>query len=736
MSGMWRDYSADFIKKNRASSVSVMAAAFISALFLSLLCSLFFNFWRYEIEQIVLEEGDWQGRITGGIDENDLAVIQNFANVEKAVVNESLSEGPEVAVDIYFQNMRTIYQDMHLIAERLGLEDSAASCHELLLSRYMIHDPQDTDPPLLMAFYLVILGLMSLSLILIIHNSFAVSMNARIHQFGIFSSIGAAPGQICTCLMQEAAVLCILPVLAGSLAGIVLCFGAMSVMELLAAGVAGRHEAVFQYHPMVFAVSVLASLLTVFISAWLPAGKLSRMTPLEAIRSTGNLSLKKKKHSRFLTLVFGTEGELAGNALKARKKALRTSTLSLTLSFLGFTVMLCFFTLSGISTEHTYFERYQDLWDVMVTVKDAGIEDMRHAEKIKNLPGVRSSILYQKAAAVCIIPETEISGEVKSSGGLEAVTGGLTAAEEGDYLIQAPMIVMDDAGFEEYCRQIGIRPDVGGAIVLNRIWDSVNSNFRYKEYVPYIKEERDTMILHGIGQEGKAAEIPVLGYTQDAPVLREEYDNYALMQFLPLSLWNEIAAKIGIEETDTYIRVLAEEGITLTELNALEADILRLIGQEHTAESENRLQEKVDNDYMIRGYMVIIGALCALLAVIGIANVFSYTLGFLRLRKREFAQYMSVGMTPESMRKMFCIEALVIAGRPLVITLPLTVIFVGFMIRASYLNPAEFLAKAPAVPVAVFILVIFGFVSLAYYIGGKRIMNCNLSEALRNESAA
>ena len=93
-------------------------------------------------------------------------------------------------------------------------------------------------------------------------------------------------------------------------------------------------------------------------------------------------------------------------------------------------------------------------------------------------------------------------------------------------------------------------------------------------------------------------------------------------------------------------------------------------------------------------------------------------------------------MTPESMRKMFCIEALVIAGRPLLITLPLTVLSVGFMIKASYLDPAEFLEKAPMVPIVIFILAIFGFVSLAYYIGGKRMLGCSLADALRNDSVS
>ena len=48
---------------------------------------------------------------------------------------------------------------------------------------------------------------------------------------------------------------------------------------------------------------------------------------------------------------------------------------------------------------------------------------------------------------------------------------------------------------------------------------------------------------------------------------------------------------------------------------------------------------------------VIFGGFCVLLAVIGIGNVFSNTLGFVRQRKREFARYLSVGLTPEGMKR-------------------------------------------------------------------------------------
>lgn len=730
---MWREYSRSFVKNNPASGRTVMAAAFISAMFLSLLCSLGFNFWTYEVETIVREEGDWQGRITGVTDENDLAVIGDFANVDRVVVNETLSEEALVVVDLYFKNRRAIYGELPLITEKLGLEDKAAVYHETLLSRYLIHDPQDENPPLLLSFYLILLLGVSGSLILIIHNSFAVSMNERIHQLGILSGIGATPGQIFMCLMLEAGRLCVFPLLAGCGVGTGLGFGIIQMINFFAKDLVGRQEAVFQYHPLVFGITVIVSVLTVLISAGLPAGKLSRMTPLEAMRGTGEVGWKRVRHHRILNFLFGVEGELAGNALKAQRKALRTAAVSFTLSFLGFTVMLCFFTLSGISTDHTYFERYQDAWDVMVTVKDTEIKDWKQGEAIRALPGVRSSVAYQKAEAFCVVPEGDISEELEELG-MESVTGDSVIPGKEGYLVKAPIVIMDDSGFEDYCRQIGIVPETGGCVVLNRIWDSINSNFRSKEYIPFIKEQQGTVSLKNTAEAEQEVEIPVLGYTQKTPVLREEYDNYALVQILPLTVWGQIAGELEKAEDNLYIRILGTEGITEAELEELQSQISGMIPEEYTVETENRIQEKRTDDSMKRGMMVITGGFCVLLAVIGIANVFSNTLGFLRQRRREFARYMSVGMTPKSMKKMFFIEALILAGKPVLCTLPPTVLAVAFMIRASYLDPMEFLVRAPFVPIIVFILAVFVFVGLAYYIGGKRVLQYSLAETLKNDT--
>lgn len=729
---MWKDYSLSYLKNNRASSVSIMVAAFIATLFLALLCSLFYNFWTYEVEQIILDEGSWQARITGELYEADLAAIQNFGNVECVNVNQKLSRDDTVAADIIFHNIRTVYHDVPLIAEQLGPDRVSLDYHELLLSRYLVHDPQDKEPPLLVAFYLAILLVVSLSLILIIHNSFAVSMNARIHQFGIFSSIGATPGQIRTALVGEALMLCAVPVLTGCLLGTGLSLGAIQAVNTMAESAAGRHEAVFQFSAAVFAGSVALAFLTILISAWIPARRLSKMTPLQAIWNTDEPKIRKRRKAPVLSRLFGIEGELAGNALKAQRKALRTSTLSLTLSFLGFTAMLCFLTLAAISTDHTYFEKYQDVWDVMATVKDTPVSDLGQAGEIRDLQGVESCVVYQKAQAAVRIPKSGISGAVNARGGLKTVTGGHVTADADNYLVEAPIVIMDDQSFLQYCEQTGAAPGLDGAIALNRVWDAAGSNFRYKEYLPLVDEAQDKIVLQSAEQAENTAVIPILAYVQEAPALREEYDGHAFVQFMPVSLWNKISGQIGAADKDSYIRILAEEA-TLAALKDIESSVGTIIGQGYTLETENRVQERITNDNMIHGYMLVTGALCSLLAVIGIANVFSNTMGFLRQRKREFARYMSVGMTPSGMKKMFCIEVLVIAGRPVLITLPLTAAAVAFMIRASYLDPAEFLVQAPFVPILVFILAIFGFVALAYYLGGRKILQADLVDALRSD---
>ena len=737
--GMWRDYLSGYIKNNRSSSLSVMTAAFFSALLLSLLSGLFYNAWKYEAERIEQEEGGWHSRITGEFTEEDVGTVKNFANVRDAVVTEKGAESAEPALDIYFDDRGSVFTDTLRIAEQIGAAPERIVYNYQLLAMYLVRDSGDTAPRLLLPMFILVIFLASFSLIVIIHNSFAVSMNARIHQFGIFSSIGATPGQIRACLLQEAAALCAVPVIAGYLSGLAGSMGILQLVNVLSGDIAGRHKAVFGYHPLMLVLTLSVTIITIWISAWLPAVKLSRLTPLEAIRNTGELQLKRRKNSYLLARLSGVEGELAGSALKAQGKALRTASLSFVSAFMAFAVMQCFFALSGISTRESYFERYQGVWDIMVTVKDA--DAFEETGAIQGMSGLRSAVVYQKAMAERLITEEEMSGDMKSFGGFSHASGSGVTQTEGGWLVNAPVIILDDNSFQEYCEQIGAAPRSDGAVLLNRIRDVTNPDFRHPDFMPYLKKpdagENMVSVLRASGNEEMKAGIPVLAYTEKVPELREEYaarNHYELVHFIPASLWKEIRGQIGGAEEDSYIRVLGRENASLEELDKIQGKIGRLVSGKYTVESENRIREYETNNRQIKGLMTISGGFCILLALIGTGNVFSSTLGFVRQRKREFARYMSVGMTPGELRKMFCIEALVIAGRPVLISLPPVIVATGCMLRMSYVEAGVFLAEAPYIPILLFIQGVSGSVALAYYLAWRNIRKISLSEVLRDDT--
>lgn len=735
---MWRAYTADSIRRNKSYARSVAVAALLAALFLSLVCGVGYNLWTYDIDRISAQEGGWQGRITGALTETELAAIRAYPSVESAVKNETLSEPGQTVVDITFLSPRNIYGELPKITALLGLPEGAASYHTLLLSRYLIHDPVDKEPPLLVAFGLGVLTLAVLSVVFLLYTAFALSMGARIRQLGTLSSVGATPGQLRRGLMMEGAVLCGPPILLGALLGCGVGAGVIALVNLLGASLAGRQAAVFHVHPLVLGGTVLLSVLTVGISLWMPARKLSRLTPLSAIRFSGEGPVGKKTlRSPLLKLLFGVEGELAGNSLQARRKALRVSTVALTLSYLGFSLMLCFLALSEVSTEETYFNRYQDVWDVQTVVKDVSITAFPRTitNELKALPGAADVTVYQRGKGKALLPEADQSEALLGLGGYGALAQtGAEASPTGLFTVPVELVLLDDGAFRAYCGQAGVSPGLEGAVALNRIWDSRNSTFRNRAYVPFLKPGVTSLTLTKENGEGTVS-VSLLGYAQTPPVLREGYGDDALVLVLPASLWAGLADALGPAEGNLTIRALADGANreSLAALHTLEERITLPVKRAYSFTSENRLQEKRDNDVMLRGFRVILGGFCVGLALLGVANVFSNTLGFVRRRKREFARYFSLGMTRAEMGKVFAIEGLVIGGRPLAVTLPLTALALFGMLKASHLDAELFFRIAPVVPMAVFGLAILVFVGLAYYLGGKRLLSRDLVEAMGSE---
>lgn len=126
----------------------------------------------------------------------------------------------------------------------------------------------------------------------------------------------------------------------------------------------------------------------------------------------------------------------------------------------------------------------------MVTVKDTDISNFEMMQQVKNIEGIKEVTVYQRAEERIFLADAEQSEELMALGGLETVAS--DTKDDNGFWIDTQIVILDDASFMEYRSQLGVPQSQDGVIVLNRIWDSVNSNFRNREYVPFGKKDFDT----------------------------------------------------------------------------------------------------------------------------------------------------------------------------------------------------------------------------------------------------
>lgn len=740
---MWKEYSMGYLKANRAASLSLMAAVLTASAFLSLVTGLFYNLWADSVWRVRQEEGDWHAAFEGEFTAEEIQIMENFSNVQEVRVFREEGNAQACRAELILENPRSVYEDMPLLAEKLSIhpEDTARlTYHSDLLLPYLIYSPVEReDPPLLLPLYILVMLVSAAALLLIIYSAFEVTGSGRLHQLGMLQSVGASPGQVRMVLLQEAAALSLPAVLAGILLGNGLVYVFLSVAGRLGDSIRRQTdaaEAVFRYSPLVFWVSFGACVLTVFFSAGLFAGRLTKRTILESLKGGEEAVSRKMRKYRLFSAVFGVEGELAQKSLYARRKAFRPAVLSLTLSFLAFSLFMNFVTLSDISTRETYFERNEDVWDVMLTTEpgiEAGKEEQLAAH-IREIPGAAECMAYQVCQLKTTVPEELLSSELLGAGGLEGLSG-VEKTKEG-WQIPVLLFLLDEESFAKYRKEMGLPAEGHKALLVNRIWDSRNSHFREKTYLPYLKEMENITLELLTEEAGNQTEvsypvkISVEACVAEEPVMRKnasDYGTYMLCLVMPGD-----ACPVGALEPVFY-QILAEPregaGAVYDAVQELMKDFEE--GRDYTL--EDRQAEAAYNQEVWAALKLLYGGICVMLAVIGFANIFANMLGQTVLRRKEFARYQTVGMTPAGVWKTLLLEGAVLAGRPILIGIPVTAVMVMYLGESAQISMEKYLAECPVLPMAGFTGMFFLVTLAACVLGGRQILKGALVEGVRDE---
>lgn len=295
----------------------------------------------------------------------------------------------------------------------------------------------------------IVIAIIMLGSIFLIYNSFNMSLNERTQQFGILSSVGATAKQLRNSVLFEGFCIGMIGIPIGIAVGIISIGLVISVISKNFASI------LFRDVPLTLTLSAPAliaaaavSLLTILISAYIPARKAANTPVMECIRQTNEVKIESKtvKTSRLSMRIYGLEGTLALKNFKRNKKRYRSIILSLVLSIVLFiSTSALTADMKRMSSQRTEITDY----DIIFSTQDLDDGQMLSLyEKLKTARGVYDALYQEVMAYSCAAGSGELSEDYLRHEGLSST----------DEIVDLPVNIqfLEDSRYENILKELGL----------------------------------------------------------------------------------------------------------------------------------------------------------------------------------------------------------------------------------------------------------------------------------------
>lgn len=229
-----------------------------------------------------------------------MIVSENFVEENPDLFRNTFAEDREMAgtymSDVVLKNKTDVKGQLQEFARSVGgnTDDMSASNYILCAENEVI--VQSIDPLMLVAVVGFVLLFMACGYLLI-YNIFDISVMQDVQQYGLLRTIGCSTRQIKKLVNRQAVWLTVIGLPIGLLAGFLISWVLLPVVtQFLRSNALNATEV--SVSPLIFVIAALFTILTVFISIRKPAKKAAKVSPLEAIRYTGQDNIKKKATKR------------------------------------------------------------------------------------------------------------------------------------------------------------------------------------------------------------------------------------------------------------------------------------------------------------------------------------------------------------------------------------------------------------------------------------------------------
>lgn len=607
-------------------------------------------FGRYSIGEAFESRGEKKFTVVGILEEKN-------EPTRSCSILRGLSAREDTVTTVYL-TANTFDKDTDTLlnnaAESAGISPKDLVFHRDLFRYNLIL--RDADPALvtIAGFSAIILVIIIIASVMLIYNAFGISISERSRYLGMLASVGATRTQKRNSVYFEGFVLGLIGIPLGFGAGILGMYITFQALQPLIenSGLKTSDSAalVLDFPWWILLVIAAVSAVTIAISAFVPAKRASKTTPIDSLRQNTDIKVKARhlRSPRVVRTIFGYEGELAYKNMKRNGKKSRVITSSLVLSVVLFLSVNTFCAMFSEANRMSSDIPYQVAAIVEPESSEKFRADAAKLDGVNAMYGVEN-LMFRELKA----DKSDFKRAYTDSYG-----------EKGFTLF---VLVIDDADFNTFCRENGMDD---------------KAFYNTASGLPLL-------MLNGIDRTETAVRV-----FEDSAVGKSIAVGNASETFLQLNIQGLITYK----NSNNYCYGLAPAGVICAYAPRSAVKAMDLSAQDMVG-FETDDHEKLANDLMLLGesgeygrihvmdyqeqakmmnstimiMQVFMYGFIALMTLIAAANIFNTVSTSIDLRRKEFAMLKSVGVTPKGFRRMLRFESLFYGLKALIYGLPISI---------------------------------------------------------------
>lgn len=668
-------------------------------------------------------------------------------------------ENSQIMANVFLNKVsNNLYKETEELAQRVGVKPEELRYNDLLLVYYG-SSPNNTFNQMIDILTLILILIIMVGSISLIYNSFAISLSERSKQFGMLSSVGATKRQKQNAVFYEGFVIGCISIPIGIFSGILgMAITFRCVSPLLSSVVEVDEPLRLVVSAWSIVVAVIYSIITILISAYIPARRAAKITPIESIRQSKDIKITKKavKTTKLTRRLFGLEGELAQKNLKRNKKRYRSLVFSLFVSIVLFISVSSYvyylseaYITSGEDKNYDVGIHYLNETHGETAELEKRTSELKKQDEIsEKIRGLSSVMEYQRVYASNFTFSTLV-GELKQLVGEEYKKiliefFGYSQERLGQYLqsenVSFQVIALEDEEFFQYATRVGVQKKVledttiPKAILVNTF--RLQGGYKIKEIAPFDVKKNEVLSMEAIEEANQKTQIKlqIVGMTEQLVMGCQKPSSP--WESFPLVVAKSTLKKINRDLHRSEVDYRSKVYLKLNQGANIEKEI-ETIMKEHGYDSSyymnNHYASLQQTKQMIFVFSVFAYGFITLISLICIANLCNTISTSFAIRRREFAMLKSVGMTPKQFHKMVRMESMFYGIKALLFGLPIS-FFVSFFI---YRIVSGNVSTGYTCPIHAFLfatIAVFVVVGTAMFYASRKIRKENIMDGLMAEN--